>query len=347
MQQLRQGLPLALLICGVVFVLGIVGFFLWAWINQTVELGPVGPSRQVTEQAEVSDVERWLAEARVAVNQDNLVQPVGNSALELYLKVLEADSENNIAKVALIELLPDATPPAERLIEGQQFDEAERVIKMLETADPGSLVISALGQKLDVARRGADQARVAEQERARQQVLAAQQAAQGGNAAAATTAAPRAPIGEATDADINPLSSNPANRPAATPASDAATAGNQPAATPTAATPPPTQAAATPPPSTAAATAPQTRKFELIKSVQPEYPQRALRQRIEGWVEIEFTVNTNGDVENVKVLNANPRRGEFDREAIRAVQQWKFRPQISDGRPVAATARQRLNFTLN
>jgi protein TonB len=79
--------------------------------------------------------------------------------------------------------------------------------------------------------------------------------------------------------------------------------------------------------------------------VDPNYPQRALRQRMEGWVELQFTITANGDVTQVSVVNAQPKR-EFDREAIRALQQWKFRPRIENGKAVPANARQRLEFRL-
>jgi outer membrane biosynthesis protein TonB len=37
----------------------------------------------------------------------------------------------------------------------------------------------------------------------------------------------------------------------------------------------------------------------------------------------------------------------FDREATRALSQWKFTPRVENGRPVSAKARQRLTFSLN
>jgi protein TonB len=348
MQQLRQGLPLALLICGVVFVLGIVGFFVYSWMSGSTDLGPLRPTQATQTESAQSDVDRWLGDARAAVAKDALVQPAGNNALELYLKVLDAEPENRTAKVALIELLPSAAQPTDRLIEEGEFDEAARVLALLEKAEPGSLRTAAMQQKLTAAQRNVEQVRLAEQERARNQALAAQQQAQAQNQPAATTPAA---LGATSDADVNPLSSNPARQPAAQrpPAASAQPPASTAQTTPPPAretTPAPSQASATPPASTAQASGPQNRKFELIKSVPPEYPARALRQRTEGWVELEFTVNVDGNTENVKVTNAQPRRGEFDREAIRAVQQWKFRPQITDGKPVSTVVRQRLNFTL-
>jgi protein TonB len=338
MSQLKQGLPLALLLSGVVLVLGVIGFFVYSWMTGVGDLGPIRPTATTeTRDERVDDVSVLMESARVAMREDRMVQPAGENAVELYLRVLEREPENRAAREALTELIPIAIGPAERLVETGEFAEGERVLNLLQRADEGSVLVSALRQKLGLAQRAAEQTRLAE-ERTRQQRL--------DEASNRTTAAPATPPPAAptlSAADINPLASNP---------SVAATRANQPATTPTAAatttptpvTPAPTVASAAPPPS--AAPSAQDRNFELIRRVNPNYPARALRDRVQGWVEVEFTVTTNGDVENVSVVNGQPKRGEFDREAIRAVQQWKFRPKIENGRPVNATVKQRLNFTL-
>jgi len=55
------------------------------------------------------------------------------------------------------------------------------------------------------------------------------------------------------------------------------------------------------------------------------YPARALRAGVEGWVEIGFTVNPDGSVDNVKVLNANPPR-TFEQAAIKALAECAINP---------------------
>ena len=71
-----------------------------------------------------------------------------------------------------------------------------------------------------------------------------------------------------------------------------------------------------------------------IVRIQPQYPQKAARNNIEGWVLVEFTVTARGTVEDIKVLDSKPPR-IFDRAAVRAVMKWRFKPQIVDGKPVA------------
>ncbi|MDQ2701690.1 MAG: energy transducer TonB, partial [Pseudomonadota bacterium] len=47
-----------------------------------------------------------------------------------------------------------------------------------------------------------------------------------------------------------------------------------------------------------------------------------------GSVEVEFTVAVDGTVSNARVVNADPPR-VFDREALQAVNRWRFQPVSS------------------
>jgi periplasmic protein TonB len=67
--------------------------------------------------------------------------------------------------------------------------------------------------------------------------------------------------------------------------------------------------------------------------IQPDYPIQARQKRIEGWVDVQFTVGSDGSVRNPIVLQAQP-IGIFDRAAIQAVKGWKYNPKIEDGKPV-------------
>ncbi|MDX1570769.1 MAG: energy transducer TonB [Xanthomonadales bacterium] len=79
--------------------------------------------------------------------------------------------------------------------------------------------------------------------------------------------------------------------------------------------------------------------------IQPMYPRRAAIAKIEGYVTIEFTITETGSVTDPTVIDAKPPR-VFDREAIRAILKWKFKPRIIDGQPVARRATQTLDFKL-
>ena len=67
--------------------------------------------------------------------------------------------------------------------------------------------------------------------------------------------------------------------------------------------------------------------------VSPIYPIRAANRGIEGWVEIEFTIDRDGGVILPRVVEAEP-SAVFNRSALRAVSQWRYRPPMQDGRPV-------------
>ena len=80
--------------------------------------------------------------------------------------------------------------------------------------------------------------------------------------------------------------------------------------------------------------------------VEPRYPRKAARAGTQGWVKVQFTILEDGSVLNAKVIEAKPRR-VFDREAIRAIQRWKFKPKIVDGKAMQQTATQTINFKLD
>ena len=67
--------------------------------------------------------------------------------------------------------------------------------------------------------------------------------------------------------------------------------------------------------------------------IEPQYPRKAAMQGIEGWVILQFDVTPSGTVSDVKVLSAKPPR-IFNREAVKALRKWKYRPKIEDGKPV-------------
>lgn len=76
--------------------------------------------------------------------------------------------------------------------------------------------------------------------------------------------------------------------------------------------------------------------------VPPEYPSRAQRRGLEGYVEVQFIIRPDGGVDpgSIKVLSARP-ANVFDRAARQSVSRWRFEPSQGLRR-----ARQRLEFQL-
>jgi protein TonB len=82
-----------------------------------------------------------------------------------------------------------------------------------------------------------------------------------------------------------------------------------------------------------------------IVRINPQWPREALVEGIEGYVVVEVTIAADGSVRGVVVMESVPRR-LFDRNVIRAVLKWKFKPRIVNGVPVERKAIQRLDFNL-
>ena len=80
--------------------------------------------------------------------------------------------------------------------------------------------------------------------------------------------------------------------------------------------------------------------------IPPIYPRRAAAKGVEGWVKLEFTVLETGDVADVTILSAKPKR-IFNRAAIKAISSWKFKPKISNGKVTSQRATQTITFKLS
>jgi protein TonB len=83
-----------------------------------------------------------------------------------------------------------------------------------------------------------------------------------------------------------------------------------------------------------------------IVRIDPQWPREALIEGIEGYVVVEVTIGADGSVKDVHVLQSKPKR-MFDRNVIRAVLKWKFKPRIINGVAVERKAIQMLEFTLD
>lgn len=70
-----------------------------------------------------------------------------------------------------------------------------------------------------------------------------------------------------------------------------------------------------------------------------------MRANQEGWVDVEFSVSTDGSVSNVTVVDSQPKH-VFDRSAIDAVSRWEYKPATRNGEPMTVTLRRRLQFNL-
>ncbi len=84
---------------------------------------------------------------------------------------------------------------------------------------------------------------------------------------------------------------------------------------------------------------------EPLVRVAPVYPGRALSRGLEGYVDLEFTVTTEGTVRDpVVIFSTSPL---FERAATTALLRFKYRPQVVDGEVVEMPGIQtRITFRL-
>jgi len=85
--------------------------------------------------------------------------------------------------------------------------------------------------------------------------------------------------------------------------------------------------------------------LKITTYVAPVFPQRASERNLTGWVDVEFTVGTDGKTRNVVVTDAS-HDSMFRREAMDAVAKWQFEPRVFMGRPIEQTSFTRIRFVL-
>lgn len=78
--------------------------------------------------------------------------------------------------------------------------------------------------------------------------------------------------------------------------------------------------------------------------IEPNYPPQAQQRRLEGWVHVRFTVTGAGTVKNVRIVKSSDRI--FETSALRAVEQWKYQPQMDAGKPVERETENIIRFDL-
>ncbi len=79
--------------------------------------------------------------------------------------------------------------------------------------------------------------------------------------------------------------------------------------------------------------------------VEPQFPIDARRRGIDGWVDLQFVVNTDGSVGDLTVVGAQP-VGIFEQSALDAVRHWRYQPVMRDGQAATQRARVRLRFAM-
>ncbi|MGA7169744.1 MAG: energy transducer TonB, partial [Candidatus Sulfotelmatobacter sp.] len=82
----------------------------------------------------------------------------------------------------------------------------------------------------------------------------------------------------------------------------------------------------------------------LIQKVQPEYPPIARAARIQGQVVLSAVISKTGEIQNLVLVSGHPM---LVPAAIRAVQQFRYRPFLLNGEPVEVETTITVNFQLS
>ena len=105
-------------------------------------------------------------------------------------------------------------------------------------------------------------------------------------------------------------------------------------------------APASAPVAVAPSTPPTKVALRRVHTVQPEYPAAALSAGREGRVELSFSVDATGKVQDVRVVQSSPPR-VFDDAARRAVRQWRYAPRDGLDASTATVETVELKFELD
>jgi protein TonB len=82
----------------------------------------------------------------------------------------------------------------------------------------------------------------------------------------------------------------------------------------------------------------------LIKKVTPNYPQLAKQARIQGSVVLQAEISKEGTIQNLQLISGHPMLAPA---AIEAVKQWRYKPYLLNGEPVAVETQVVVNFSLS
>lgn len=302
-------------------------------------------------------VDEVLARAADRLERGMLVSPANDNARYYFQLVLSNDPGNTAALAGLTAIAGKLVLQARTEIDAGNFDVAENLLGDARRLDPSSTDLDAatraLGdareavaaearrqqQQREAAARRAEEERLAEERRAEQERLAEERRREQEREAAAAAAAAAAATGPAP-ADDRSSDEEAVAAAAATPSDPASfneVEQQQPVADMGPEMPEATPVSEQAPIAISALT--------RTKYVAPKYPRAAERRNLSGWVDVVFTVATDGSTKDIEIIGSEP--GEtFVNSARRAVERWEFMPVVENGTVVEKRAGVRMMFAI-
>ena len=303
-----------------------------------------------------------LAMANARLEDNDLLSPPNDNARYYFELALSNDPENTAARQGLSVIASKLALQARSETENGDFDAAEALLSEAYALDPAnnelSAAVDALSEKRDAIaaeRRQAEAQRRAEAEQraAEARAAAERQAEEERAAEQSAQAAAATPVKEAAELPAEEL---PAATDVDTSSDDAVATVESIVAGEVATTDEGTSAVTddvqsqesetvetqntTPDVSTATVSS-----LNRIKYVAPKYPRAAQRRNLSGWVDVVFTVTTDGTVKDIAIPKSEP--GEtFVNAATKAVEKWEFEPVFENGTIVEKRVGVRMMFAL-
>jgi TonB family protein len=273
-------------------------------------------------------VDDVLAKANARLDAGDLTTPSNDNARYFYELALSNDPGNTAAAQGLIVVASKLVLQARTEIDAGRFDAAEAFLADARRLDPNSAEVASSSSALNAARDQSSQ-RAAAQQRAERQ-------------AAAQTFAIEATAADALTDDKTPIPANLVETGSSGVAADTTVGNGQTAVIQQQVA----QQAPVQQQSSVQNSAPvAASSLNRVKYVAPKYPRSAQRRNLQGWVEVEFSVDIDGSVRNVAVINSEPGL-TFVNSAVKAVEAWKFEPVIENGVAVEKRAAVRMMFAV-
>jgi protein TonB len=310
---------------------------------------------ELTAARSAQQAEDILEMANARIEDGSLISPPNDNARYYYELALSGDPENTVAQQGLTVVATKLALQARAEIDSGNLESAEELLGAANAIDPANsdlaVAVDALSDKraaiLEERRQDLAQRRAEERRRAEEaaKVAAEKEAAEAARVAAerkaaeeqaAAQAAAAAPQKAAVQLPAGVAGTAASESDTTTPDLGSAAALDEPQAETIAETSDRQPAAPAPAPASS---------MKRIKYVAPKYPRAAQRRNLSGWVDVIFTVGTDGTVKDVSVRDSEP--GDiFVNAATKAVEKWEFEPAVENGSIVEKRVGVRLMFAL-
>ena len=85
----------------------------------------------------------------------------------------------------------------------------------------------------------------------------------------------------------------------------------------------------------------------VAEQKRPTYTAAAMRQKVQGRVQVEVTVAADGTVTDPRIVESLDTQYGLDESALEAARDWRFRPATLDGKAVPAVVMLELQFSIH